>query len=389
MRRIVLLLMVLVVGVPRLHAQSYSADAEALATRFESLVSQMSAAQQTRESKSIEVMRENIKNIRARAATLEDLRTKIAAAKDRVTVARQEAETAMIASERAAAAVATRASNYVREREQFSRDARAFFQRWRLPESGIRNAESNEEIPQFNAEKAPLVQRELELDGRRQQIDREETHAEALASFTGKKVDAAEWAEKEVARLESSQETRGVEFEQILTRNTNNLSRFAGLTSFPQNTARPSPGDEDMKPLLRKPPGTNTNALEQLHAQGARAANNCFDSSCEAVPMPRDNGAVQPVPVPQKVENHPAYQKATQAVAEAEQRWQEADAKLRAAQRAGRPAEEQMRLTNDATRLKGVELMEKFKLKSQVGNVSYSVDVSSKAPKAAGPGSNQ
>ena len=395
MRRIVLALMLLVVGLLRLHAQTYAADAEALASRFENLVSQMSAAQQTRDAQSIATMRENIRNIKSRAATLEDLRTKITAAKDRVTVARQEADTAMVASERATAAVATRASNYLRERDQFIREFGDFFVSWGLPrEGGQRNDATAEEVARFDAAQAPYLQRQERFRARADEIGREQAHAESLVSFSARTIAAADRAAAALSRLEDSQQTRGVEFEQILTRQTNNLSQFAGLTSFPQNAARPSDTD-DMKPLIRKPPGTNTNALEQLQATKADYLKNkffrtdCYESSCERRSSSDGSAPVEPVPVPQKVESHPAYQKAKQSVAEAEQRSQEAAARRNAAQRAGRPAEEQLRLTNDASRLKGLELMEKFKLRAQVDNLSFSIDVSSRAPKPAGPGSGQ
>jgi hypothetical protein len=182
-----------------------------------------------------------------------------------------------------------------------------------------------------------------------------------------------------VSRLENSQQTLGEEFEEILMRNTGSVSKVVGLTPFPQNSVRLRP---PTRVVTR--PGTNTNALEQLHAQGSRDTNNCFDSSCMAVPVPRDGGPAEPAAVPSKVESHPAYRKATQAVADAERQSQEADARLRAAQRAGRPAEELQRITSEVTRLKGAELMEKFKLKSQVNEMSFGIDVSSRAPKSAG-----
>jgi hypothetical protein len=387
MRRIVLLLMVLVMGSLGLHAQTYSADAEALASRFESLVSQMSAAQQMRDAKSIAVMRENIKNIRARAATLEDLRTKIAAAKDRVTAARQEWATAAATSERARVELASRMGEFARAQERLWQETGNFNVSW-----GARWDGSDivllapEAKARFDAAREPYVRRAQELRTREQELARDETRVERLEQTTVRKQEAVVRAEAAVTGLEERQESRGVEFEQIFARNTNNLSRFAGLTPFSQNTATPSRGGDDVTRLIRKRPGTNTNALEQLYAQGARAANNCFDSSCEAVPMPRDNGVAAPAAVPQNVESHPAYRKASRAFTEAKQQADEAHARLRAAQRAGRPAEEQQRLTAEVTRSKGVEVMEMFKLKSLTTNLSFSIDVSSKAPKAAGSG---
>jgi hypothetical protein len=402
----------------RLGAQGYAAMAHALSARFESAVALFTPAQQTRFADMTARLRQEIADLKARAADLDDRQTKLEAARRRVTTADGEWRAAKATSDSAVASIEKRATEWGEETKQFLKALGDFHERWGLP----REVDGERMVPkaqydQYQREYAPYRQRSAELDARMNKLKAEGPQVKMLQGATIEKANALGRAKEDVSALEATQSAKAAEFEaakakceaDVRTAETESKTPPPAPPSSPAGAGSggATPGGAgsltpfragaprvELPPLIRAS-GAPTAALERLRAINQEGAakpsfmHDCFTPACG--PAEAGGGDVVVVPPPaavaQHILNNPKYQEVAAAAAAAEQKFAKADSDFRNAIRDSSTPPAQMQAL---FKVQSAALAEKWRAvyakESFVRNLSFGINTSSQAPKAAASG---
>jgi hypothetical protein len=407
-------------GGASLDAQGYGAIAQALSARFESAVALFTNAQQSRFAEMTTRLRQEIADLKTKAADLGDRQTKLEAARRRVESADSEWRAAKATSDSARDSIEKRATAWGEETKQFLQALGDFHERWGLP----REVDGERMVPkaqydQYQREYAPYRQRSAELDARMNALKAEGAQVKAKQDTTAEKAQAAGRAKVDLAHLETTQSAKSAEFEAAnakceadvrtvevesktppppppATPPSSTVAGSGGATAGGAGSLRPFPAGApraDMAPLIRAS-GAPTAALERLRAINQEGAakpsfmHDCFTPAC----APAEAGGdvvVVPVPagVPVHILNHPKYQEVTAAAAVAAETFAKADSDLRAAIRnPNTPPAQLQALFKVQSAALAMKTWKEFEKKSFVDNLSFGINTSAQPPKPAASG---